>query len=477
MSNLLKRAAAALNGEQPRTATLAISTIRRDGDTQPRQGMNEDAVTDYVAALADGAEFPPVDVMFDGNAYWLFDGFHRIEAHLRSERIIVTANIYNGTLEDARWRSYAANQTHGLRRSTADKERAIRHALRHPKAPGLSDRELARHLGVSDKTVGKYRGEMEVTAEIPQSVTRTGADGRTINVANIGKPSDDELRDKCHRIEFWLMGKGWTGHGYKDDDGNLVSGIGKGEHKFSWIDDELRDRYEKVKAAEKIERAAIEVAKSDTVSHLLNHAEAIHILWMAVNENVPESSSPRDRLAWFVGLEPKANKFVKYLSPGECLDTGVLTEAYDYVLNELRALARPAELPVPTSFKADPTDPNSMDVHIKTFAHVLPPRPSSIAEQFMESVEMAREMDADIQRILQTPQPEPQPTWAEGEPYERTGARKPSREFMIDLTIKVFKSALDSLDEYGQLTGRFTDIPPAQRILEKLIANLKENLT
>lgn len=52
-----------------------------------------------------------------------------------------------------------------------------------------------------------------------------------------------------------------------------------------------------------------------------------------------------------------------------------------------------------------------------------------------------------------------------------------SREFMIGLTLNSFMAALNALDDYGRLTGHFTDIPPAQRILEKIIKNLQDNLT
>ena len=45
------------------------------------------------------------------------------------------------------------------------------------------------------------------------------------------------------------------------------------------------------------------------------------------------------------------------------------------------------------------------------------------------------------------------------------GEGEVGREFLINLTIGSFKVALDSLGDYGRLTGHFTDIPQAQRIL------------
>lgn len=165
---------------------LRIEQIRMDGGTQPRTRLSESAVDEYAQAMLDGVEFPPVDVYYDGTEYWLADGFHRIQAAVKAELIAIDVTVHQGTLAEAQWHSFGANKAHGLQRSNDDKEASIRAALRHPKAVGLSDRELARHVGVSHATVGKYRVGMEVTGEIKQSPARTGSDGRQINTARIG---------------------------------------------------------------------------------------------------------------------------------------------------------------------------------------------------------------------------------------------------------------------------------------------------
>ncbi len=56
----------------------------------------------------------------------------------------------------------------------------------HPNGAKMSDRAIAEHVGVDEKTVRKYRGELESTAETPQCHARTGRDGRTTNTARIG---------------------------------------------------------------------------------------------------------------------------------------------------------------------------------------------------------------------------------------------------------------------------------------------------
>ena len=169
--------------------TVHLDAIRLDGGTQPRGGINDDYVAELVEALQAGVTLPPVDIMYDGEIYWLFDGFHRVAAHRKADFYLVPANIHQGTQADAQWRSYAANQTHGLRRSNEDKQRAIKAALRHPNGAQMPDREIARHLGVDHKTVGGWREKLQSSGEIPQmterTVTRDGVQYAQ-NTANIG---------------------------------------------------------------------------------------------------------------------------------------------------------------------------------------------------------------------------------------------------------------------------------------------------
>jgi hypothetical protein len=113
------------------------------------------------------------------------DGFHRVKAATQAKVLEIQAEIHQGTREDAQWYSFSANKTNGLRRTNSDKHRAVRAALAHPKAAGLSDAVVARHVGVSDRTVAEYRKVL--TPKLSESSLRTGRDGRTVNVTNIGK--------------------------------------------------------------------------------------------------------------------------------------------------------------------------------------------------------------------------------------------------------------------------------------------------
>jgi len=68
----------------------------------------------------------------------------------------------------------------------------------HPKGADMSDRQIAKHVGVHHETVAVVRYELEVTGEIRQSDLRRGSDGRVINTKNIGvKPSTPQNCSHC----------------------------------------------------------------------------------------------------------------------------------------------------------------------------------------------------------------------------------------------------------------------------------------
>lgn len=166
---------------------IEISKLRRDGGTQPRVKINFDTAYEYGDEMKAGVKFPPVAAFYDGTDYWLADGFHRVEGAFSADFDQIECDVHQGTLEDAQWYSFGVNKAHGLRRTNEDKQRAVKAALAHPKADGMSDEKIARHCGVSRQTVLQYRHEIKPTCQNHTSQPRTGSDGRTINTANIGK--------------------------------------------------------------------------------------------------------------------------------------------------------------------------------------------------------------------------------------------------------------------------------------------------
>ena len=176
--------------------TIPLERIKTDGGTQMRAALDPDTVQEYLDAMQPigWGDFPAVIVYYDGKDHWLADGFHRVEAYRLAAANLdqpasVPADVRSGTRRDAILHAAGANASHGLRRTNADKRRAVETLLRDDDWRHWSNREIARRCAVDETLVRRIRGDMERTAVIPQSTTRTGADGRVINTSNIGANS------------------------------------------------------------------------------------------------------------------------------------------------------------------------------------------------------------------------------------------------------------------------------------------------
>lgn len=174
---------------------LTVSSLNLSPDIQPRTSMDMVVIQEYADEMKSGTEFPPIEVVFDGQNYWVWDGFHRGKAAKLAQVSQIAANVQNGTKQDAQWLALSANRSHGLRRSNEDKRRTVELALEHPKAARLSDREIASHCGVHFTTVNNYRRELKLSIENLQienrTVTRNGST-YTMNTGSIGKLRDPD---------------------------------------------------------------------------------------------------------------------------------------------------------------------------------------------------------------------------------------------------------------------------------------------
>ncbi len=167
---------------------IPISKIRTDGGTQPRAALDKRVIEDYREAMEGGAVFPPIDAFYDGTNYWLADGFHRVGAATAAGRDEFAATVHQGSQEDAQWHSFSANQTNGLRRTNADKLRAVNAALEHPNGASQSNCQIADHVGVTETTVRRHRDKLSSTLSkiAHRTVTRAGSTYQQ-NTANIGR--------------------------------------------------------------------------------------------------------------------------------------------------------------------------------------------------------------------------------------------------------------------------------------------------
>jgi predicted RNase H-like nuclease (RuvC/YqgF family) len=110
--------------------------------------------------MKDGASFPPAVVFHDGAEYFLADGFHRYFAAKKCGSPGLACDVREGTLRDAILFSFSANGTHGLRRTAADKRKAVMAMLEDIEWQDWSDREIARQCCVSHPFVAAIRKEI-----------------------------------------------------------------------------------------------------------------------------------------------------------------------------------------------------------------------------------------------------------------------------------------------------------------------------
>jgi hypothetical protein len=175
------------------TRLVELELIRKDGDTQARSSLDVFTIEEYKELMKAGVRFPPVKASFDGESYWLTDGFHRVVAAELCGLAQIEAIVEPGTLDDARWRSYAANSSHGMRRTRIDVEGVVMKALRHARSKHLSNNQLAQHLGIPESTLRRLRKKLS-SPHGEDSVRIAARAGRTyyIKTAAIGKRSATE---------------------------------------------------------------------------------------------------------------------------------------------------------------------------------------------------------------------------------------------------------------------------------------------
>lgn len=174
------------------TREVELGCIVIDADTQARASIDRALVDRYAEMWRAGIEFDALQAIEDeqtGRLY-LIDGFHRLAAAAAAKRATVPVQVVEvASQRRAQWLCLGVNAKHGKPLTNADKRRAVERVLADDEWAKMSDRAIAKHVGCGRQFVGNMRREWS-TVHGGQSSERVGADGRTINTANIGgKPS------------------------------------------------------------------------------------------------------------------------------------------------------------------------------------------------------------------------------------------------------------------------------------------------
>lgn len=166
---------------------ISTTAIKADPDCQPRIAIDSRIVDDYADDMTEGAGFPPLTVYHDGSTYWLADGFHRLAAAMRLGLAEIACDVRQGDKRAAILHSCSANATHGMRRTNADKRRAIESLLNDAEWATWSDREIARKCGVSHDFVSRTRTSLSSDDSESRTYTDRYGNVRTMDTSNIGK--------------------------------------------------------------------------------------------------------------------------------------------------------------------------------------------------------------------------------------------------------------------------------------------------
>jgi hypothetical protein len=201
---------------------LKLTQVKIDGNTQARAGMDQTTVSEYSELLKDGTKFPAPTVFFDGETYWMADGFHRYFSNKANGVLELEFDIREGTQRDAKFYAMGANGGRGLKWRPEDIKQICYVMFEDEEWGGMSNNAIAKHVGVSAMTIGRHRhtweeSRQESEIEFEEESVTYVKDGetKTMKTGKIGKfrermfqePTPRELteteliRDKLSELE------------------------------------------------------------------------------------------------------------------------------------------------------------------------------------------------------------------------------------------------------------------------------------
>jgi len=180
---------------------INLHTITIDAGTQSREQISQETVDEYAEALSDGVAFPAITVHTDGVKNYLTDGFHRYFAHKKLGKTSIQADVIHGTLREAILFSLSVNAEHGLKRTNADKRKAVLTILDDFEWSDYSNIAIGKICGVSSMYVGIVKKsllepvKLEIKKEKKQ-VEKVEPDTKEQDAIDFLSQENEKLSDK-----------------------------------------------------------------------------------------------------------------------------------------------------------------------------------------------------------------------------------------------------------------------------------------
>ena len=156
-------------------------------------GLDFVTVQSYADSMEDGIVFPPVEVVSDGDIFWLVDGQHRLEAAKKINKEQISCNVMEGDKRLAMLMSCSTNAEHGKPRTNEDKRQKV--LMLDEEWRKKSDHKIAEHCKVSQPFVLKLRNLTNNVISDKAERTYITKHGTTaiMNTANIGGNGNGKL--------------------------------------------------------------------------------------------------------------------------------------------------------------------------------------------------------------------------------------------------------------------------------------------
>jgi hypothetical protein len=155
---------------------IAIKDLDLTAGTQLRAGLDKAAVADYAEGYREfgAAHLGSITIYHVPGLkqpYVPVDGFHRISAAREvwpRDAELPCICVGSGSLREAILRAAGVNAEHGVRRTDADKRRAVLQVLSDAEWVNWSDNKIAKICNVGNRLVGVLRRELVAAANAPQ---------------------------------------------------------------------------------------------------------------------------------------------------------------------------------------------------------------------------------------------------------------------------------------------------------------------